>query len=432
MHQRVWLTLIVALAIIVPGCQKGDNESPSEGRTIDIGVLCPLTGVNASAGEELQDGALLALDVVNGQFDLPLPLAREAGLPNHGNARLRAVIKDTAGDSVHAVQLVEELGQDKRVKAIMGEYGSTVTAAASERAEIMGIPFLNPTSTSPALIQRGLRWFFRTTPDDQMFANNFFLFLSDWANRVDFAWPRRVVLVFENKLWGTTVAQAERKLASQYGYEVVDEVTYDTAQDDFSSELARIQASLPAVVLQASYDRDAISLVEGYRWNGIEPLVILGMNAGFVSPAFLDVLGAKAEGIMSREVWSLDMGERKPLIRAVNDLFFKRFGRNMTGTSARSFTGMIVLASALNRATSLDAASIREALLSTELDEEQVVMPWDGVKFDPRTGQNVLGKGIIVQVQEGRYRTVWPWELATRPVNWPGAGIVARKEPEGN
>ena len=91
----------------------------------------------------------------------------------------------------------------------------------------------------------------------------------------------------------------------------------------------------------------------------------------------------------------------------------------MTGNSARVFTALITLADAINRAQSLEARKIRDALLGTEIKGEQVIMPWDGVKFDPQTGQNILGRGIIVQVQEGQYRTVWPWDPSSRTVTWP-------------
>ena len=75
MLHRPWLTVILTLAVIAAGCQNDGNGMHPESKTIEIGILCPLTGVNASAGEELQAGALLALDIVNGQYDLPLPLA---------------------------------------------------------------------------------------------------------------------------------------------------------------------------------------------------------------------------------------------------------------------------------------------------------------------------------------------------------------------
>jgi branched-chain amino acid transport system substrate-binding protein len=45
-------------------------------------------------------------------------------------------------------------------------------------------------------------------------------------------------------------------------------------------------------------------------------------------------------------------------------------------------------------------------------------MPWDGIQFDA-TGQNSKGAGIIVQVQDGKYATVWPFDLASKDVIWP-------------
>jgi branched-chain amino acid transport system substrate-binding protein len=45
-------------------------------------------------------------------------------------------------------------------------------------------------------------------------------------------------------------------------------------------------------------------------------------------------------------------------------------------------------------------------------------MPWGGVQYDA-TGQNKLGAGIIVQVQDGKYATVWPFALASKDVTWP-------------
>jgi branched-chain amino acid transport system substrate-binding protein len=143
------------------------------------------------------------------------------------------------------------------------------------------------------------------------------------------------------------------------------------------------------------------------------------MNAGFVSPAFIDTLGPDAEYILSREVWATDIGKIKTLVAEVNDLFKKRFGRNMTGNSARSFTGLLVLADAINRAGSLKPEKIRESLLDTDIKSEELIMPWDGVKFDPETGQNLLGRGIIVQIQGREYRTVWPLELSETDVVWP-------------
>ena len=45
-------------------------------------------------------------------------------------------------------------------------------------------------------------------------------------------------------------------------------------------------------------------------------------------------------------------------------------------------------------------------------------MPWKGVKFD-ETGQNVYGSGILVQIIDGKYHTVWPFNVAAREIVWP-------------
>ena len=107
------------------------------------------------------------------------------------------------------------------------------------------------------------------------------------------------------------------------------------------------------------------------------------------------------------------------MIAKVNEIYKKRFGRDMNGNSARSFTGMMVLADAINQAGSTNPEKIREALEKYTLSGDKMIMPWDGVVFDAKTHQNTKGRGIIVQLIDGEFHTVWPFELASRDVIWP-------------
>jgi branched-chain amino acid transport system substrate-binding protein len=45
-------------------------------------------------------------------------------------------------------------------------------------------------------------------------------------------------------------------------------------------------------------------------------------------------------------------------------------------------------------------------------------MTWEGVRFDDK-GQNTGVKGIILQLQGGKYHTVYPFDVATREVLYP-------------
>jgi hypothetical protein len=61
---------------------------------------------------------------------------------------------------------------------------------------------------------------------------------------------------------------------------------------------------------------------------------------------------------------------------------------------------------------------IRVAVTKTEIKAADLLVPWAGVKFD-ETGQNTGVRAIIVQLQGGRYWTVWPFDVAARDVIYP-------------
>lgn len=424
------ILIMTALATIATAALSGcDQEKPALfQKTVRIGVIYPETGPDALTGKDIRDALELAKDIVNQSFDLPIPLAKTKGLPLHGGAIIELVYRDSKSDSNLAFAAVADLAKKERVVAVTGDYRSTVTARAGQQAEMLGIPFLNALSTSPVLTRQGLKWFFRTTPDDETFVQNFFTFLSDLSIGRKTNVSRRLILVYENKLFGTSVAQAEKKLAFRTGYKIAADIPYDAESGRLDRELTQIKKGLPGIILQTSYLNDAILFMKGYRQRNINPVAVLGMDAGFISPDFLKTLGPDGEYAMSREVWAADLAAKKPLIKQINDLFKERFKRDMNGNSARALTGLIVLAEAINRSASLKADDIRKALLKTDIPGEQMIMPWDGVRFDPATGQNILGAGIIVQVQDGRYHTVWPQALAARTAVWPMPSWPERKK----
>ena len=418
----VLLLSLAAGALFVSSLLLACGFGPAQPDVVHVGVIYPLSGSQAATGVDLKNGIDLAVEVVNGEFDLDLPLAREAGLPNLGGATLDVLMADHAGSSEQAITEVERLLARGDVAALLGCYNSTVTQAASQTAEAAGIPFLNADSTAPVLTERGYHWFFRTTADDTIFVQNFFEFLADVEAQapggvdVDL---NSVAVVYENSLFGTGVAQLEIEQARQQGMRVVADVPYAAETTDVQAQVLEITQARPQLVMQASYQSDAILFMQTYKQMGYRPQALLAMDAGFISPAFVETLGDDANYVLSREVWAPDIGSDRPLVQQVSDLYRERYGTNLTGNSVRSFTGMIVLADAINRAGSTDPAKVRQALAETDIPAEQLIMPWMGVRFDAETGQNTLARGIIVQIQDQAYHTVWPWDLASRDLVWP-------------
>jgi branched-chain amino acid transport system substrate-binding protein len=410
-----WFGWSLALAFLV-GLSANTAAAQEE---IRIGVILPLTGAAASTGLELKNASELAAELVNSSQvkDLDLPLVGKGGLPNLKNARIRLIFADHQGNPQVGASEAERLITQEKVVALTGCYFSAVTATASQVAERHGIPFLNSDSTSSTLTARGFKWFFRTTPHDELFVQNFFQFIKDVEKKKNVT-VKTLALFNENTLFGAETTKLEEKYAGEQGYKVVSKILYPAKSTQFTSEVQTLKAAHADVVMQASYLGDAILAMKTYKELGYTPTALLANDAGFNDSEFLKTLGKDGNFILSRETWALDLAAQKPIIKRTNELLQERYKVNFNGNSARDFTGILTLADAINRAGSTKPDAIQKALKATKIPSEQLIMPWDGIEFD-QTGQNKLGAGIIVQVQDGKYATVWPFKLASKDVIWP-------------
>ena len=413
MKKTLWARVVAVTAGI---CISWGAQAQQE---VKIGVIYPLTGPGAAVGAELRNALELAADVINSGAPsiADLPFSAGKGLPNLKGAKIKLIFADHQANPQIGASEAERLITQEKVVAIVGAYNSAVTATASQVAERAGIPFLNPESSSASLTQRNFKWFFRTTPHDDLFVHNAFEFLKELEAKKGIK-PKVVVSFNENGLWGSETTKLQAKLAAEFGQNLVKQVSYPAKTTQLTSEVQTLKAANPNLVLQSSYTADAIMSIKTYKELGFLPDMILANNAGFTDTDFIKTLGKDAEYIITREVWALDLASRNPLIKQVNDLYNARYKINFTGNSSRTFTGLMVMADAINRAASTEPEAIRKALTETNIRAEHLIMPWTGVKFDA-TGQNTLGRGILVQIIDGKYNTVWPFNMAAKDVVWP-------------
>ena len=134
--------------------------------SVKIGVLMPLTGNAAAAGQASKAAIEVAVDIVNNAHaELGnLPLAATAGLPHLGGAKLDVVFVDHQGNPSLAQQLATRLVTEDKVNALMGAYQSSCTFTATPVAERYGIPFMVGDSTALNITGRGYKYVFRATP----------------------------------------------------------------------------------------------------------------------------------------------------------------------------------------------------------------------------------------------------------------------------
>lgn len=411
--------LLVTIAAAAMAAGAALQPAAAQTDVVKIGALYPLSGAVAKSGEDTLNAVRLAVDIINGEYEgVDIPYAAEKGLPNLGGATIELLAADhQASPEIGAAEAERMIVQDE-VAALLGAFHSSVAATASQVAERYRVPFLSAESEASPLTERGFKYFFRTTPSSKTQAKDFLTFLQTVNEKLD-AGVKTIAVVHENTLWGQEFATSITGYMPDYpDFELVADVAYPQATTDVTAEVQRLVAAAPDVVLHASYDAEAILFTKTYKQYGFSPKAIMAIGAAFGSSAFREAIGADADGFLVREHWARDLASNNPLIEQAGRLYEEKYGKAMDGTPARAFTGMMVLADAINRAGSTDPDAIREALIATDIPGNELIMPWEGVKFD-ETGQNTGTRGIFVQTQDGQPATVWPFEFAQSDLVWP-------------
>jgi branched-chain amino acid transport system substrate-binding protein len=381
-----------------------------------IGATYPLSGSGAQVGVDAQRAFETAIDIINNDQDFDLPLAKGLGLPGLGGAKIRIVYADTQGDPQKGRAEAERLITQEKVCAILGSYQSAVAVTISQICERYQTPFLSADNSSPSLHRRGLKYYFRASPHDEMFSAGMFDFLD--AMKKKGAKAETLALFHEDTIFGTDSANAQTKLATERGYKIVADIKYRANSPSLSAEVQQLKAANADVLLPSSYTTDGILLVKTMAELGYKPNAIVAQAAGFSEKALYDAVGDKLEGAITRGSFSLDLAAKRPMVGKINDLFKAKSGKDLNDNTSRQFMAMIVIADAINRAKSTDGEKIRDAMAATEIPGEQTIMPWKRVKFDDM-GQNNDADPVLLQYVGGKFVTIFPSQAAVADAIWP-------------
>ncbi|MGC8809821.1 MAG: ABC transporter substrate-binding protein [bacterium] len=381
---------------------------------IRIGSIYPLTGPIASSGLRSKHAIETALDVINNKYDMDIPFARTTGIPNLKGAKLEIIWGDSQASPEVGKTEAERLITKEKVPLILGAYQSGVSKAASFVAERYKIPFVCAESSSAELTERGLKYFFRLAPTDAEDSIAFFNFLEEMKKKgkqVD-----KVALVYENTEFGVHAAGEAKKQAEKRGFKIVADIAYPFKSTDVKSEVLKIKAAKPDVILQASLLGDMMLFAKTYKELKVNFNANLSYCGGYHDPSFVLNLKKDAEYFMGQCTFSPDFINKKPVLGKINEMYKKRSGDDLDGVTIEAFTAVLVIADAFHRAKSTDPEALVQAVRTTDL--KTPTLPGDAVKFNEK-GQNMKIISAISQIQEGKYRVIWPEDIAAKEMVWP-------------
>lgn len=402
------LLLFIAVAMLL----SISSIALAEDDTVKIGVIFPLSGAQALTGFEYTAGCEFAKEMINNSHPewAPLLFAETKGIPNLGGKKIELVYGDSQATPERGQNEAERLITQEGVVALIGANTSSVTLTASQVAERYGIPFICDSASSPTLTERGFQYFFRVFGHDGIFVDNVLTAIKEYGEEDLGTELKTMVILNENSLWGSDIADLVRNKAPEYGFEVIDQIAYPSSTTQVNAEVQRVIAKNPDILFQASYVSDAILFIKTFKEQGWVPKMYMYGDGKPLNFSYQETLAEDGWFTAFRTGYT----EKEDAVYLDSVLeYFREMNPKLKFNEgqASATTAIQTVVDAINRAGSTDPEEMRKALMETNIPGEQIIFPYEGVKFDEK-GQNYLARAIIAQVHEDYdIIDIWPEEF---------------------
>jgi branched-chain amino acid transport system substrate-binding protein len=399
--------VLVLVLLMAAACAQ---SQPSGSQTLVLGAIYPLSGPQAEGGQEELAGVKAALQLARSTGALKVPV------------RLQVVDATTPQAASAAV---DELVRDYQVPAILGTYGSTLSAAASARAEALKTVYWETGAVAdPITAQR--QYVFRTVATGSSLGRMAVTFTHDvLVPRMTPATPR-VVIVRVNDIYGRSVGGGEETLAHQLGMSVVDVIEYDSHVYDADVIATRIAADRADVLWDVSYLDDGVAIWQALLRHGVKLRAAIGTSSAFCMLAFSQRLGSGSVGVYAADKPDADISPAalssagKALLADARSTYSAaNAGASMTIPAVAGFVGGWTFFNNVLKQLSASATadSIRAAALNVDVPVGDSING-GGIRFGAAgaldEGQNTRSAAVVGQWQGvGNMKIVYPAAYAT-------------------
>ena len=337
---------IVALIVGFSACDRVSQivqpptpQMTEVGEEISIGVVLPLTGrFSYASGSPLLQSFELARSEIN------------AAQPN--GAKLKLIVEDDQSTIEGAIAAFNKLIQQDGVSVILGPTTSTHTKEVFPIAQENQVVAISPTSAARGLSAIGDFVFRVALTTDVLIPKGI------EVTQTKLGYQRVATLYDEADLFSTDGDEAVREVLKARAIEVVATETFQGRDTDFSEQLTRIQALDPDVIFVSSQPPEKPGiLTQGHELGISAPFIVRTLTGADVESA-----GVAAEGVMTFIGWGAAVDT--PGNQAFVENYTTQFGMEPSNFAARAYAAFYILAEAIERAQSTDAATLRDALAS--------------------------------------------------------------------
>jgi branched-chain amino acid transport system substrate-binding protein len=401
------VAVLVFAVLIAAACAQAQSSQTNQ---LVLGAIYPLTGPQAEGGKEELGGVQAALRV------------------SHADVRLQVIDATTPQQATAAV---DRLVHDYHVPAILGTYGSTLSAAASTRAEELKTVYWETGAVADPITAHR-QYVFRTVATGGSLGRMAVAFTGDVLIPEYKLKAPRAVIVQVDDIYGQSVAGGEEELARSTGVDVVDVIKYNQNAYDPTVIAAQVAEDKPDFLWDVSYLDDGVAIWNAILNQRIPLRAAIGTSSAFCMPEFSKRVGAGSIGVYAADKPDATISP-SALSESGRELLTQAqaaYGTPMDIPAVAGFVGgwtlfHYVLSSVTG---TISPDSIRAAAMNVDIPVGDSING-GGVRFaGPGAldeGQNTRAAAVIGQWQGvGVMKVLYPAAYATgQPMTWDYSGM---------
>jgi branched-chain amino acid transport system substrate-binding protein len=267
-------TLLAAVATVAGIALAGTASWAAD--PYKIGVILPLTGPTADYGADFRAGAALALDQINA----------EGGINGHPLELVYADSKNQAKDGVAEFRRLTSVdGIPAIITTMTGVVLPQFPLSRESKTAMMCVGAVSPE------IRTGGPTVFSNYPlaDDEETA------IAEYAYNT--LGHKEAAIIYENSAYGKGLSAVFIKRFKELGGKILAEEVIEKGGRDFHSQLTRLGATKPSLIVTYAYYAESALLVRQAAEVGIKAQFL--SHGSVQNSAFADIAGSAANGFIS-------------------------------------------------------------------------------------------------------------------------------------
>jgi branched-chain amino acid transport system substrate-binding protein len=422
--RTVKLALAAALLGALGAAPVAPPAAHAQGQTIKIGVLFDHSGPFSAAGSlNCYRGAKMIIDYVN----------ERGGVL--GKYKIVQVDGDSQSKTEAAINEAERLLNVEKVDILAGIYSSAHAVPLAEKVDKQKRFLWITTAIADAVLKdRNLQYTFRAQPNGGLFGEASVRYIAHYAQERFKKAPKdlRIAIIYEDGPYGAGVAASNEAEGKRQGMPITLKEGYSAQAPDLSSLVTKLRAARADVLFHTGYNPDIALFLRQAREQGLRVRAYVGHGAGHSQLDKLkEAFGNEVEAFHTVDPPAsqlVDPKKLKPGMAELTQEMVKRYRtiepkipvEAIAPHVSMGFNNMwILLNDVLPRAIQKHGGWSPEALAraARETDiAEGGTMQGYGVKFHPpghpMAGQNLRAFAAVFQVQDGRFKHVYPLVIA--------------------